>query len=149
MPKVKRYLPRYYLWAIYLFTNRLLPILVRIFSKFREISQICEQGERKNLQVNILRVFTFGYLPQGFYYYPTCNAWRAPKSDWAMLLWQWHGPRYRGPWQWAMHACQLEACQGSSKNLMPKVKSYLPRFLPLGVFTFLPTRLLPILVQIF
>jgi len=37
----------------------LLPILFRIFSKFREISQICEQGERKNLQVNTLQVFTW------------------------------------------------------------------------------------------
>ena len=38
--------------------TELLPILFRIFSKFREISQICELGERKNLQVNTLRVFT-------------------------------------------------------------------------------------------
>jgi len=36
-----------------------LPILFQIFSKFREISQICEYGERKNLQVNTLRVFTW------------------------------------------------------------------------------------------
>jgi len=33
--------------------------LFRIFSKFREISQICEYEERKNLQVNTLRVFTW------------------------------------------------------------------------------------------
>jgi len=37
----------------------LLSILVRIFSTFREISQICEYGERKNFQVNALRVFTW------------------------------------------------------------------------------------------
>jgi len=62
--------------------------LVRIFSKFREISQICEYRERKNLQVNTIRVFTWvftrvnakvntelggktgnypGYLPLGIY----------------------------------------------------------------------------------
>jgi len=29
------------------------------------------------------------------------------------------------------------------------IKSYLPRYLPLGVFTFLPTGLLPIWVRIF
>ena len=57
---VKRYLPRYL--PLRVFTSLptgLLPILFRIFSKFREISQICKYGERKNLQVNTLRVFTW------------------------------------------------------------------------------------------
>jgi len=60
MPKVKRYLPRYLLLGVFTFLpTALLPILVRIFSKFREISQICEKGESKNLQVNTLGVFTW------------------------------------------------------------------------------------------
>jgi len=39
-----------------------LPILVRIFSKFRAISQIWEYRERRNLQVNTLRVNVAIYL---------------------------------------------------------------------------------------